>query len=108
MLSVLFVCSENRLRSPTAQGVFARHLGIRCMSAGLSKDADTPISGDLVEWADLICVMESAHRRRLTKRFGALLQGKRVVVLGIPDRFEFMDPELVRILKERVPQHLHS
>ena len=106
VLNVLFVCSENRLRSPTAHAVFAQHPGLRSMSAGLNNDADTPISGDLIEWADLILVMEAGHRRRLTKRFGTLLRGKRVAVLSIPDRFEFMDPELVAILRARVPRYL--
>jgi predicted protein tyrosine phosphatase len=46
--------------------------------------------------------MEPVHRQR---RFGPKLRDKRLVVLGIPDNYEYMDPGLIRILKQRVPPH---
>ena len=51
-MNVLFVCSENRLRSPTVANVFAGLPGVETLSAGTNKDFDTPVSGDLIEWAD--------------------------------------------------------
>lgn len=103
---LLFVCSQNRLRSPTAEVVFSRYEGIEAISAGTNNDAETPVSGDLIDWADIIFVMEKAHRNRITQRFKALLRDKRIVVLGIPDNYVFMDDELVRLLEARVPRHL--
>jgi predicted protein tyrosine phosphatase len=76
------------------------------MSAGTSEDADNPVSGDLIEWAEVIFAMERVHRQRLNQRFGSLMRAKQVVVLGIPDKYKFMDPELVEILNQRVPAHL--
>ncbi len=101
-MRLLFVCSRNRLRSPSAEAVFSGRDGIEVTSAGTSNDAETPLSGDLIEWADIVLVMEPVHRQRLTQRFGALLRGKRVVVLGIPDDYGYMQPELVALLKARV------
>lgn len=75
------------------------------MSAGLNPDATTPVSSDLVEWADILVVMEESHRNKLSKKFGSALKGKRIVVLGIPDEYEYMQPELVRLLKSVVPRH---
>jgi predicted protein tyrosine phosphatase len=95
---VLFLCSRHRLRSPTAEQVFRGWPGLEVDSAGLAPDADTPLSADQVAWADLILVMENAHRRRLQSRFAGPLKGKRVVVLGIPDDYDFMQPELVELL----------
>lgn len=106
MKRVLFVCGKNRLRSPTAEQVFADWPGIETASAGLSADADEPMSAERAEWADLIFVMERAQRGRLTRRFGARLQRARIVCLDIPDRYAFMDPELVSLLRERVAPHL--
>lgn len=106
MKHVLFVCGKNRLRSPTAEQVFADWDGIETASAGLSADADEPMSAELAEWADLIFVMEKAQRGRLTRRFGARLKRARIVCLDIPDRYAFMDPELVGLLRERVTPHL--
>ncbi|HNX05523.1 MAG TPA: low molecular weight protein tyrosine phosphatase family protein [Opitutales bacterium] len=102
MRHVLFVCSANRLRSPTAEQVFCEHPGIECLSAGLNHDADNPLTPELVEWADLIFVMEKMQRAKLSARFGEHLGARRVVTLNIPDNYAFMDPELVKILKRKV------
>jgi predicted protein tyrosine phosphatase len=103
---VLFVCSQNKLRSPTAEQVFASWPGIEATSAGLNHDAEEPLTAEMVREADLIFVMEKAHRNRLSKRFKTALGRARVVCLDIPDDYEFMDPELVMLLRTRVPRHL--
>ncbi len=99
---VLFLCSRHRLRSPTASTVFAEWPDVEVDSAGLADDAETLLSADQVIWAELIVVMENAHRRRLQARHGAYLRGKRVVSLDIPDRFDYMQPELVELLLRKV------
>ncbi len=104
MKRVLFVCSQNRLRSPTAEQVFSSYAGIECMSAGTNNDAETPLTAELVEWADVIFVMEKTHRDKVRAKFKQQLASKRVVCLDIPDDYEFMDPQLVRILEVRVPR----
>jgi predicted protein tyrosine phosphatase len=107
-MNVLFVCSRNRLRSPTAEAVFSTNESIEALSAGTNPDAQTPISADLIEWADLVFVMETVHRQRLKRRFPAQLKAKKIVVLGIPDNYKYMDPELVRILRTKVLPHLKT
>lgn len=103
---MLFVCSQNRLRSPTAELVFATHPGIECGSAGLNRQADNPLTPELIEWADLVFVMEPFHRDALSARFGRHLGTRPVVCLEIPDVYGYLDPELVRLLKERVTPYL--
>jgi len=105
-MRLLFICARNRLRSPTAEAVFDAYDGVEALSAGLNKDAETPLSGDLLAWAEVIFVMERGHRRKLQQRFQGLLKDKRVVVLGIADDYDYMQPELVRLLEARVPRHL--
>lgn len=104
--NVLFVCSQNRLRSPTAEQVFSRRRDIEVESAGTNHDADNPLTHELVAWADIIFVMEKAHRAKLQKKFRASLKGARVICLDIPDDYAFMDPELVRLLEAKVPRYL--
>jgi predicted protein tyrosine phosphatase len=106
MKRVLFVCSQNRLRSPTAERVFAGRAGIEVASAGVNHDAVTPVSPELLAWADVIFVMERAHRDKLRKRFRASLNGQPIICLSIPDNYAFMDPELVRLLRDKVPTFL--
>ncbi len=103
---VLFICSQNRLRSPTAEQVFADWPGIETASAGLKPDADVPVSPELLQWADLIFVMERAHRSRLSSRFRPWLGGKRLVCLDIPDDYDFMQPALVGLLERKVAPFL--
>ena len=106
MKKVLFVCSRNRLRSPTAEVLFAAVPGIETDSAGLADDATCPLASDQLEWADIVCVMEKRHRTLLARRFSRHLLGKKVVCLDIPDKFEFMQPELIELLEKRALRHL--
>lgn len=102
MKNILFVCGRNRLRSPTAEAVFAGRDGVEVASAGVSSDADTPVDAEMLAWADVVFVMEKAHSAKLNARFRAALSNTRVVCLDIPDKFAFMDPELVRLLEAKV------
>ena len=104
--NLLFLCSRNRLRSPTAEQVFANRPGVETASAGLAPDAEEPCSVELVAWADIIFVMERAHRAKLQRRFRAHLKRARVVCLDIPDDYAFMQPELVALLEKRVGRFL--
>jgi predicted protein tyrosine phosphatase len=105
-VNLLFVCSECRLRSPTAEQVFGAYPGVSAVAAGTNRDADTTVSGDLIEWADIVLVMEKTHRDKISKKFRQQLRGKKLVVLGISDKYEYMDPVLVELLKVRVARHI--
>ena len=105
-MNLLFVCTENKLRSATAEAVFSSYPNVTAIGAGTNKDAETPVSGDLIEWADAILVMEKFHKARLSSKYGALLKGKKLAVLAIQDNYSYMDPELIRILENRVPKYV--
>ena len=106
MKHVLFICSQNRLRSPTAEKIFFGRPGVEVASAGLNPDAVNPLSSDLLEWADVVFVMEKPHRNKLSKKFKTFLTDQRVICLGIPDLFDYMDPMLVQLLEEKVSPFL--
>jgi len=103
---LLFVCSENKLRSATAEAVFSEYEGVEAIGAGTNKDAITPVSGDLIEWADVILVMETMLRNKISAKYKNLLKDKQVVVLGIPDNYQRMQVELIRLLKAKVPSYI--
>jgi len=104
--TILFICSQNRLRSPTAEQVFADHPGLEVASAGTNHDAENPLTGELVSWADVIVLMEKMHRAKVQRRFRGALRGQRIICLDIPDDYAFMDPNLVELLKARMTRHL--
>jgi predicted protein tyrosine phosphatase len=58
MKKALFICSQNRLRSPTAETVFAAWPNVETDSAGLAPDATVCLSSEQIAWADIIFVME--------------------------------------------------
>ena len=106
MIRALFVCSQNRLRSPTAEHVFSTWEGVEVDSAGLGSDAIVQLSVEQIEWASIIFVMEQSHRNKLSKRFKAHLNGKLIICLSIPDEYDYMDSDLVRLLEEKVSHFL--
>jgi predicted protein tyrosine phosphatase len=107
-MHLLFVCTQNRLRSPTAEQVFSQWPGIECASAGVHSSADVPLDAELIQWADIIFVMESVHKTKMSAKFKKYLDGKRVVCLGIPDDYAFMESALVEILERKVGPFLKN
>lgn len=106
MTKALFICSANTLRSPTAEHVFSQWPGVEAGSASLNNDAEVVLSREQIAWASVIFVMEKAHQNKLRKRYRDALDGKRVIGLDIPDEYECMDPELIRLLENRAGQFL--
>jgi len=103
---VLFVCGPGRMRSLTAEQVFATRPDLHVAAAGINSRAEHAVNADLVRWADVIFVMEDVQRRRLLDQFGEMMQDKSTVLLDIPDRYEYMDPQLIRLLKTKAVRHL--
>jgi predicted protein tyrosine phosphatase len=101
---LLFVCGRNRRRSPTAEQIFSGINGVETRSAGINADAEEPLSAEVIEWADLVFVMEASQRAKLARMFPTFLRNKRVVCLGIPDDYGLMDARLIELLWSRVPR----
>ena len=95
---LLFVCSRNQWRSPTAETIFRKAPGLEVRSGGTSPKARHTVSFSDISWADIIFVMESKHRRILRQKFAELLEHKNLINLDIPDDYQYMDPELVDLL----------
>jgi predicted protein tyrosine phosphatase len=106
VIRALFVSGRARTRGPTAAQVFADWQGVSTDFGGLGPDTDDALSPEQIDWADLILVMEQRHITRLSERFGPALAGRRIVNLRIPDRYAFMEPGLVALLRERAGPYL--
>ena len=105
-MKVLFVCSQNRLRSLTAETIFDGVGGHQVRPAGTEEGARIRVTAGHLGWADLVFVMEKRHLSRLQQKFRDSLQGKRVVCLHIPDEFEYMDDDLVDRLRGGVAPYV--
>ncbi|MEH2069514.1 MAG: low molecular weight protein tyrosine phosphatase family protein [Nostoc sp.] len=102
MKKLLFICSRNRLRSPTAEAVFSEYQGFETDSAGLDRYTEVPVSTEALAWADIIFVMEKSHKNKLSKNFQRCLRDKKIICLDIPDEYEYMEPALIELLKQKV------
>ena len=107
-INTLFVCSRNQWRSPTAERVFRDDPRLVVRSRGLSPRSPRQLRVDDLNWADIVCVMESNHKSRITAQFSEALGATPVYVLDIPDDYRFMDPELVELLLDCVEWNLRK
>ena len=107
MSNLLFICSRNQWRSPTAEKIF-KQKGFSARSAGTSPNARNSISISDVKWADIILVMEKKHKNRLIAKFTRLVEHKPIHILDIPDDYKFMDIELISHLEDATESFLHQ
>jgi predicted protein tyrosine phosphatase len=105
-MNVLFICSRNKWRSRTAETIFKNNQTHTIRSAGTESEARIRVTEKLINWADLIFVMEKRHKERLTDRFGVLMDDKDVVILNIEDDYRYMDAELIEILRISISPYI--
>jgi predicted protein tyrosine phosphatase len=103
---LLFICSQNRWRSLTAERLFDNHPNYEARSAGTEPGARVRVTAGHLGWADVVLVMERKHTDLLRQKFSDALEGKRIINLRIPDKFQFMDHILQDLLRERVREQL--
>ena len=98
---VLFVCTINRMRSATAHEIYKSDDRFVIDSAGTADEARNKITHTNLEWADVIIVMERHHRNAIRNRYPDIYDQKKIVCLYIPDEYDFMQKELIGILKSK-------
>ncbi|MCR5103705.1 MAG: protein tyrosine phosphatase [Eubacterium sp.] len=105
-MNILFVCSQNKRRSLTAEKIFNGVNGHNVRSAGTEKNSRIKVTPGLIGWADMIFCFEKKHLRRLREKYSDEISGKDIVTLNIPDDYEYMDEELQDILRSYVEEYL--
>jgi predicted protein tyrosine phosphatase len=105
-MNILFVCSRNQWRSPTAEEIYKNTDGLQVRSAGTEPSARIKLNAKTIAWADVIFVMEKKHKQRMQEKFSDELQDKEIIILDIPDEYQFMDTELIEEIKTKVDSFL--
>jgi predicted protein tyrosine phosphatase len=105
---LLFVCSRNQWRSPTAAALFKDSDLYIARSAGTSASARIKITAGLINWADRIFVMEKRHLAIVHRKYPDQIGHKSIVILGISDDYQYLDPELIEILRSRLSEYLED
>ncbi len=108
-MKILFICSRNKDRSPTAEDMYKGLPDIQVKSAGVDPDAINIVTKEMVEWSDIIVVMDGIHDRQLFKlhqKFPFLKpMNKKIVDFGIPDQFVRGEPRLVELISSKMKEH---
>lgn len=105
-MNILFVCSRNYWRSPTAEAIYKGRQDHKVKSAGTESSAKVRVSLKGILWADIIFVMEKKHKQRLFDEFLSELKNKKVIILDIEDEYKYMDKELIEMIKLSVDPYL--
>ena len=105
-MNALFICSRNQWRSRTAETIFKDNKDHLAKSAGTEPSARVRISAKLINWADIIFVMEKKHKQRLIENFPGEMQNKKVVIPDIADDYSYMDEELIEMIRTSVAPYL--
>ncbi|HNY27971.1 MAG TPA: protein tyrosine phosphatase [Candidatus Sumerlaeota bacterium] len=103
---VLFVCAQNKIRSYTAEQMFAGSTVYDVRSRGISRNARIHLTEADLRWADRVFVMEKNHKDRITQDFGSVIPAKKIVVLFIEDLYQPMEPELIALLRHKLAPYL--
>jgi len=82
-----------------AEAIYRRDERLSVRSRGTAKSAVQTIRSDDIVWADVILVMEDKHRRRILADFPGESRFKPMRLLDILDDYQFMDDELVELIK---------
>lgn len=100
-LKILFVCKFNKMRSKTAEEIYKNDERFEVKSAGVDEYAEVFVSSELLEWADYVVVMEEVHRKWLSICYPIIFSKKEILCLDIPDFYDFMDPQLIFLIREK-------
>lgn len=103
--NILIICGKNKKRSKTGEQIFRNDSRINVRSAGVSPKSEKKIGEKDITWADLILVMEHEQREKIKEVFSNLKIPK-IIVLEIPDDYEYLDNELIEILTNKINMYL--
>lgn len=105
-MNILFICSRNKWRSATAETIYKNHPLHQIQSTGTEPSARIKINSKHILWADLIFVMEKKHKQRISEKFQHEIIHKEIVILDIPDDYQYMDEALIEELNAKVLDYL--
>ena len=106
-MKILFICSANKLRSKTAEDYFSETNNEHIfLSAGTNvktclKEGTTPLEEYLLDWADVVYVMEKKHKQEINNYVGDIFNNK-IIILNIKDNYKYFQKELIQLLKNKV------
>jgi predicted protein tyrosine phosphatase len=103
---VLFVCTQNKVRSLTAEHLYRGRPDLEVKSAGTATFAKNQLTEEVMRWADVVFVFDDSQVEVIAKRFGPDALGKMVICLGLADIYTYKSDALVLKLISKLDAYL--
>ena len=105
-MHLLFLCSQNKRRSLTAEKLFDGYESYSARSAETENNAIVKVTPGLLGWADIIFCMEKKHVRRIKEKYSDMVADKTIICLNNPDEYSYVDDDLCELLESVIPEYL--
>lgn len=107
-MKILYLCSQNKRRSLTAEKVLNGRDGHEVRSAGTENNSRIKVTAGLLGWADIVVTMEKKHTARIQSKYADILASKKIYCLRIADDYSFLDDHLVEMLEESFDEMMQN
>jgi predicted protein tyrosine phosphatase len=107
-IHLLFVHHKAGPPAPTPEESLASHSSLEVQTVRIDEHATDALVPDMIQWADLLLVMDKRMRQVIHKRLKTLGITKRVICLYLPEHYDRQDPDYTALFTERVFVYLEK
>jgi len=105
-LRVLFVCTQNKVRSLTAEHLYRERPDLDVRSCGTAAFAKNQLTEEVMKWADMVFIFDELQAEAIDKKFGKDAFGKEIISLGLADVYQYKSESLVLKLTAKIEPYL--
>ena len=105
-LRVLFICTQNKVRSLTAEHLYRERPDLDVRSCGTAAFAKNQLTEEIMKWADMVFIFDQSQADVIENRFGKDALGKEIVSLGLEDIYQYKSENLVLKLTAKIEPYL--
>jgi predicted protein tyrosine phosphatase len=105
-LRVLFICTQNKVRSLTAEHLYRVRADLEVRSCGTAAFAKNQLTEEVMKWADMVFIFDELQADAIEKKFGKDVFGKEIISLGLADVYQYKSESLVLKLTAKIEPYL--
>ena len=105
-LRVLFVCTQNKVRSLTAEHLYRERQDLEVRSCGTAAFAKNQLTEEVMKWADMVFIFDELQAEVIEKKFGKDAFEKEIISLGLADVYQYKSESLVLKLTAKIEPYL--
>jgi len=103
---VLFICTQNKVRSLTAEHLYRARPDLEVKSCGTATFAKNQLTKEILNWADAVFTFDKSQMEVIERNFAKEVADKPVICLGLADVYTYKSDALVVKLTAKVEPYL--